>query len=308
MRYLPILMLLLAPLTSFAAGEPIIDMHFHAWPRAADAPPDHPGNLEGMGAALAQLRDYNVVLAAMSGPAEFVARWASEDPDRFLQGPVFPCIDGKNPNWYQYRCFDNGADFPDLEWLEAMYESGTYALMGELTNQYAGIPFDDPRMDPYYELAQRLGIVVAFHTHAAPPLTADRCCPDFRIAHGDPMSIENVLVKYPKLKVYIMHANPLVYPAVLDLLVQYPKVYVDVSPFQRILVREKFHRLLKEFKDAGLMTRVMFGADGDDYGPALEAYRSAPFLNEREISGIFCKNAARFLRRAELCERKPDTD
>jgi predicted TIM-barrel fold metal-dependent hydrolase len=115
-------------------------------------------------------------------------------------------------------------------------------------------------------------------------------------------------VKFPKLRVYIMHANPLVYPAVLDLLVQYPKVYVDVSQFQRILIREKFHRLLKEFKDAGLLGRVMLGVDGDDYGSALEAYRSAPFLNERELRGIFCENAARFLRRPELCALASDTN
>ncbi len=308
MRYLPILVLLLASPPAFAAGEPIIDMHFHAWPRGADGPPDDPGNLEVMEAALAQLREYNVVLAATSGPTAFIDRWAQEEPDRLMLGPIFPCINGLNPNWHQYRCFDSGEDFPDLAWLEEKYASGAYELMGELTNQYAGVAFDDPRMDPYYALAERLAIPVAFHTHAGPPLTASRCCPDFRISLGDPMSIEKILVKFPKLRVYIMHANPLVYPAVLDLLVQYPKVYVDVSQFQRILIREKFHRLLKEFKDAGLLGRVMLGVDGDDYGSALEAYSSAPFLNERELRGIFCENAARFLRRPELCALASDAN
>ena len=116
MRYLPILVLLLASPPAFAAGEPIIDMHFHAWPRAADGPPDDPGNLEVMETALAQLREYNVVLAATSGPTAFIDRWAQEEPDRLMLGPIFPCIDGLNPNWHQYRCFDSGEDFPDLAW------------------------------------------------------------------------------------------------------------------------------------------------------------------------------------------------
>ena len=116
------------------------------------------------------------------------------------------------------------------------------------------------------------------------------------------MSLENVLVRFPKLKVQIMHANPLAYPMVLDLLQQFPKVYVDVSPFQRIMTPERFHRLLKRFQEAGYLSRIMFGSDGHEYGEAIEAYTSAEFLSERELDGIFCANAARFLRRRSVCE------
>ena len=174
--------------------------------------------------------------------------------------------------------------------------------MGEMYNQYAGIPFDDPRMDPYYALAERLGIPVAFHTHSAPPLTAAQCCPAFRLASGNPMLLENVLVKYPRLKVQIMHANPLVYPEVIDLLVQFPKVYVDISAWQMAYTRPKFHRLLREYVGAGLTGRIMFGSDGHDYAQAFAAYESAEFLNERQLEGVFCRNAARFLRRRGICD------
>jgi len=286
-----------------AAGPPVIDMHFHAWPAGADGPPDHPENLAAMRASLAQLEEFNVVLAATSGPEEFLERWRVEEPDRLLLGPVFPCEGGLNPNWYRYRCFRTGETFPAIEWLEAQYQEGVYGVMGELYNQYAGIPYTDPRMDEYYELAERLGIPVAFHTHSAPPLTARRCCPSFRISLGDPMLLEEVLVRYPKLKVQIMHANPLVYPAVLDLMLQFPGIYVDVSPFQKILPRTKFHKLLRAFDEVGLMGRVMFGSDGDSYESALEAYRTAEFLSDQQIDGIFCRNAARFLRQQEICDR-----
>ena len=292
---------LLVAAPTFAA-QPVIDMHFHAWPYGADGPPDHPKNIAVMRKAIDGLKTHNVMLAHTSGPQAFLEYWSRAAPDRLLLGPVLPCEGGMNPNWYQYRCYENGAEFPDLAWLRAQYENGEYQVMGEVFTQYAGMSYDDPRMAPYYALAEELGIPVAFHTHSAPPLTANRCCPNFRIAYGDPMLLEEVLVKYPKLKVQIMHANPLVYPMVLDLMMQYPKVYMELSPFQRLMRRDKFHRMLMTFKEAGVLSRVMFGTDGDDHGDAIEAYRSAEFLTEAELEGILCKNAARFLRRREVCE------
>jgi predicted TIM-barrel fold metal-dependent hydrolase len=109
-------------------------------------------------------------------------------------------------------------------------------------------------------------------------------------------------VKYPKLRVQIMHANQFVYPEVFDLLVQFPKVYVDISPWQMAYTRKKFHRLLKEYADAGMTGRIMFGSDGANYEKSIAAYTSADFLTEKQIDGIFCKNAERFLRKNDTCE------
>jgi len=291
----------MAGMSTHAYEGPVIDMHYHAWPSGENGGPERPKNQAAMAAARTALVNHNIVLAAASGPEEFLQAWAQDKPEQLLLGPIFPCIDGKNPTSFRHQCFANDADLPDLEWLEQKYITGEYQMMGELYNQYAGIPFDDPRMDPYYELAQRLGIPVAFHTHSAPPLTASQCCPEFRITSGNPALLENVLVKYPRLKVQIMHANPLVYPEVLDLLIQFPKVYVDISPWQMAYTRKKFHRLLQEYADAGLTGRIMFGSDTHDYDKAFAAYESATFLNDKQLAGIFCENAARFLRRPEVC-------
>jgi len=287
---------------SWAYDGPVIDMHLHAWPLGEDGPPTAPKNQVAMLETLQQLDKFNIVLAATSGPEEFLTEWSAEDTDRLLLGPVFPCIKGLNPTWYQYECFAAGGDFPDLSWLEEKYSSGEYGLMGELYNQYAGIPYDDSRMTPYYALAERLGIPVAIHTHSAPPLTAHRCCPAFRIRNGNPLLVEDVLARFPKLKVQIMHANPLVYPEVLDLLIQYPKVYVDISPWEWALPQEKFNRLLYMYKEQGLLGRIMYGSDGHDYAESFAAYEAADFLTERELAGIFCGNAQRFLRRKNLCD------
>jgi hypothetical protein len=277
-------------------------MHLHAWPLGEDGPPDTPKNQAVMQEYLERLENFNIVLAATSGPEAFLTEWSQGNSGRLLLGPIFPCIQGLNPTWYQYRCFEKGGDFPDVAWLEAKYRSGEYGIMGELYNQYAGVAYDDPRMDPYYEMAERLGIPVAIHTHSAPPLTAHRCCPEFRIKNGNPLLVEDVLARYPKLKVQIMHANPLVYPEVLDLLVQYPKVQVDISPWEWVMPRARFHQLLLAYKEQGLLGRIMYGSDGHDYEDSFAAYEAAEFLTDREKAGIFCTNAARFLRREKLCE------
>jgi hypothetical protein len=286
----------------WAWDGPVIDMHFHAWPSGEDGGPQQAKNQLKTAAAKAALKEYNVVLAAASGPQAFIDAWADINTGQFLLGPIFPCIDGKNPTFYRHNCFNNGANLPDIEWLEEQYASGRYQIMGELYNQYAGVPFDDPRMEPFYELAQRLEIPVAFHTHSAPPLTAANCCPAFRVSNGNPLLLENVLVKYPRLKVQIMHANPLVYPEVLDLLAQFPKVHVDISPWQMVYTRKKFHRLLQEYVDAGMTGRIMFGSDGHSYRKSFAAYESAEFLSDRQLSGIFCTNAERFLRVSNYCD------
>ncbi len=162
MRRMPsglrLILLLLAATRVVAYDGPVIDMHFHAWPSGEDGGPALPKNRAAMAEALASLERYNIVLAATSGPQDFLNAWARADAGRLLLGPIFPCIDGKNPTFYRHDCFTDGADFPDLEWLEAQYRAGTFQMMGELYNQYAGIPFDDPRMEPYYALAERLGI------------------------------------------------------------------------------------------------------------------------------------------------------
>jgi len=288
---------------SFAAPEkpPVIDMHLHAWPMGKDGPPDIPKNKAKMEKVLKSMRDNNVVYAATSGPDAFLSYWKAQAPERLGLGPIFPCIDGLNPLFFRFECFSNGENFPDVKWLEEQYTSGRYEVMGEMYNQYAGVAYDDARMFPYYELAQRLGIPVLFHTHSAPPLTAKRCCPEFRISNGHPLLLEEVLVKFPKLKVMIYHGNPLIYPRLLDLMAQFPKVHVGLTPYQR-LPKERFHNILKQFKDAGKLNRVMFGSDGDNYEKAIAAYTSAEFLSRRELDSILCENAGRFLGKPQLCE------
>ena len=173
--------------------------------------------------------------------------------------------------------------------------------MGELTTQYAGVPYDDPRMMPYYALAEELDIPVAIHTSGGPSRTAQNCCPKFRLALGSPMGLEEVLVRFPRLRVQIMHGWP--GEDVFSMLYQYPQLVVDLTPWPAIMSVPEFHEILRKYKEAGFLGRVMFGTDaGPDYiSRIVAAYTDAMFLTPAELDGILCGNAERFLRRTGIC-------
>ena len=112
--------------------------------------------------------------------------------------------------------------------------------------------------------------------------------------------MEDVLVRHPRLRVYLMHAG---YPFSDDLralLFTYPQVYVDIGSIVYAEPRAAFYRFLQSIIEAGYGDRVMFGSDQMIWpgiiGPAIEVIDAAPFLNAAQKRDIFYNNAARFLR------------
>lgn len=290
------------PATVRAQLPAIIDVHLHAW-NATAAGPEAAENKAYLRGVLALMDSLNIVLAVVSGPEEFLDMWTSTAPARFLAAPMFPCDRGITPNRGLRPCFRQGSVFPDTAWLRSQLQNRRFQLLGELTNQYAGIRYDDPRMEPYYALAEEFDLPVAVHVGAAPPLTAQGCCPKFRVALGDPLIMEEVLVRHPRLRVHLMHGNPERLPQILNLLQQYPQLHVDLSP----VGREQLHSALRIMQRYRLLDRVMFGTDcaasleSSCMRRTVEAYTSAAFLTQEELNGILCGNASRFLRRPQLC-------
>jgi hypothetical protein len=60
--------------------------------------------------------------------------------------------------------------------------------MGELANQYAGIEATDPRLEPFFALAEEFDVPVLIHHHG----TAGRSA-QFRISMGHPEQLEDIL-------------------------------------------------------------------------------------------------------------------
>ena len=273
---------------------PIIDMHVHAtgWDHSGNPPPPNPltgvvpkarTDKEFMDATLAELKRYNIVKAVAGGPREHVSRWLAADPGRIISGtmmaPRFP--------------------LPDVSVLREDYRAGRLGVMGELGLQYAGISPNDPQMEPYWALAEELDIPIGLHTGLAPPRTPYNCCPKFRNSLGNPALLEEVLIRHPKLRVYLMHAGYPYLQETIAIMHMYPQVYADLAAIDWLRPREEFHEYLRALVRAGFGRRLMFGSDQmiwpEGIGMAIEGIESAKFLTEEQKRDIVYNNAVRFL-------------
>ena len=61
--------------------------------------------------------------------------------------------------------------------------------------------------NPRFALAEELDIPVCLHTGFGPPMSPYMGDPNFRMRHGNPLLLEDVLVKHPRLRIYIAQVN-----------------------------------------------------------------------------------------------------
>jgi uncharacterized protein len=273
-----------------AQRPPVIDMHVHS---TTTSP-----------AALAELDSLNVRYLFLSGLASDLHLWAEVDSTRYLPALVFPCDDGRAPITGR-PCYDTATDLPDTTWLRGELRAGRIRGFGEMSPQYMGMSPADPRLDPYWALAEEFDIPVGVHMGPGPPGAAYDSSPvsfkspAFRMAANDPMLLEEVLLRHKRLRLFIMHAGWPWLESMLALLYAHPNVYVDLAALQTegVLPRAEYRRYLRGLVRAGFAKRIMFGSDfPDQLGPGIDAILGADFLSAEQKSDILCRNAARFLR------------
>ena len=274
---------------------PIIDIHLHAFGFDEFGNPSPPNEITGkrpnartdkeaLEASLAALKLYNITKAVASGPLEDVLRWRAAAPDRIIGGG--------------YAGPRNA--LPDVSLLRSEFVAGRLGVMGELGLQYRGISPSDSVMEPYFALAEELDIPVGIHTGLGDSETPYTCCPKFRVTLGNPLQLEEVLIRHPKLRLYIMHAGWPYQRETLVIMYMYPKVYADLAVINWVIPREEFHEYLKGLMRAGMGKRLMFGSDQmiwpDAIGLAIQGIESAKFLTPEQKRDIFYNNAERFLK------------
>ena len=289
------LLLLLPTLLLAQQRPPIIDMHMHARVQLLRGPDNTPlarpcnpqpctgqppafteddGPLKG---TLAAMDRYNIVLGFLSDARENVDQWVAAAPGRFVPSVAWT------------------ADFPDLAMLRDAYAAGRLKGMGEIATQYASIAPNDSRLMPYFALAEQFDVPVLIHT-----LGIGAPLPGFRSALGHPLALEDVLVRHPRLRLYVEDCGWPFLDEMIALMNQYPQVYCDLSTITWIIPRPAFHRYLQMLVEGGLGKRLMFGSDQmqwpETIGLAIEAIETATVLTQDQRRDIFYNNAVSFLR------------
>jgi predicted TIM-barrel fold metal-dependent hydrolase len=223
------------------------------------------------------------IFGVVSGTAERVAAWHKAAPERVIPALVLQIEPGTTPAT-----------------VRALHAAGELEVLGEVTTQYQGILPDDPRLEPFWALAEKLDIPVNIHVGTGPPGVIYLGSEGYRARMHSALTMEEVLVKHPHLRVYLAHAG---YPMIDDLLAlmyAHPQVYVDVGVIVYTQPRAAFYRYLERIEEAGFGKRVMFGSDQMVWpgviDRAIDVINNAPFLSAADKRDILYNNAARFLR------------
>ena len=307
---------------SQTSAQPIIDMHLHAkhadelgppplylcapfstWP-VKDTPEDAqtyfarvqnkpacPSPLRSglndedlMRRTLAILKTRNVTVAVTDGDLEVMEKWKQASEGRIL--PALP--------------FDPQSGKPSVDELRQLGKSGRVMAFSEISSQYEGIAVTDPRMEPYFALAEELDIPVGIHMGPGPPGAPYVVAPSYRMRLSSLLTLEDVLVRHPKLRVWAMHAGWPLADDTIAALYAHPQLYVDIGIIDYAFPRKQFYDFLHRLIDAGFENRIMFGSDEmvwpDAVSAAIDTIQNDPALSSGQKRDILYNNAARFLR------------
>jgi len=269
--------------------QPVIDVHMHsqsleglknAGPNPVTGKKAPESVAEHIKQILAEMNRYNIVLGIVSGSLEEVEQFRQSAPDRIWAGPY------------------HGIPGLEIESLRARYKSGQLRIMGEVGAQYDGLSPSDPVLDPYFALAESLDVPACIHMGMS--LTGiTQWAPKFRLSLGNPLLLEEMLNRHPKLRVWIAHMGFPFLQETYGILGIYPQVYADVSA-SWLGTRESFYANLRAEIEQGCGRQIMFGSDQmawpDAIGIAIEWIEQANFLSVEQKGDILYGNAARFLR------------
>jgi uncharacterized protein len=222
------------------------------------------------------------VYAVASG--RLIDQWKAAAPDRIIPSMAYR---GGGPN-------------PSPDSVRKMFQSGKYQVFGEIMAQYAGTPPNDPSLDPYWAVLQEMNIPVGIHIGPT-PLGAPYMpgWGNVRARLHSPLLLEEVLIKYPRLRLYIMHAAWPMIDELLALMWVHPHVYIDISALMTDFTEAAFSSYIKKIIDAGFGNRIMYGSDQMIWPEILDIgidiIEKADYLTPQQKRNILYNNAARFL-------------
>ena len=283
-------LILLFAMTSLSAFGQVIDMHLHGYTekdffvgKARNGFESSKTAQEQLAQTRAAMDNHNIRYAVLCGTMESLERYTKADK-RFIPG-------------YQ----DYEETLMPINQFESLIQAGKLKVFGEVMAVYKGRTLADSIYQPYLALCEKYGIPVAYHTGGSFPNAQYMGWPKYRVSFGDPLLIEDVIVRYPKLKLYLMHAGENFYENTLRMMDAYPNLYADlgVSLWLHPLTKDYGTKFLQLAKEYGVLDRVLFGTDQMVWPQAITSsidYLNAlPFLTKAEKEMILYTNAKKFL-------------
>ena len=287
-----LLSLLFAALLLFACNSSaqVIDMHMHSYTekdfwvgKARNGFESSRTTKEHLEQTIQKMNQHKIEYAVICGTIESIDRYTKADK-RFIPG-------------YQ----DYEETLIPVKQFKEYIQSGKIKVFGEVMAVYKGMTLADSLYQPYLAICEKYGVPVAYHSGGSFPNAQQSGWPKYRIAFGDPFLIEDVLVKYPKLKLYLMHAGENFYENSLRMMDGYPNLYADlgVELWLHPLTKDYGTKFLKSAKEYGFLDRVMFGSDQmvwpEAISSSIDFLNAMDFLTKNEKEMILYKNAKKFL-------------
>lgn len=275
---LPLIYLFVCYSVLMHAQTKVFDVHLHGVPSVKEQ--------------TETLKNNGVYRIAVSTSWTLQQEYKGDPNFKVLYGLMLPCPNGRVP-YSQQQCFEDGKEWPPLDWVEGLMKERKINFLGEVITQYYGIDPSDNLMLPYLALAEKYRVPVGIHTGSA---GKDHGCPDFKEAMGNPELLKPVLDRFPKLKLWVMHAGLPYHDEIISMMKAYPNLYMDISVINnpQIVPAEIFSKTIKTFVDAGFARRMMFGSDNADIETTIRSVSVLNFLSEKQKQDILSGNAERF--------------
>jgi len=277
-------------LTYNICNSQVIDMHMHGYTDkdfftgiARNGLASSKTAKEHLQQTILKMNQNKIKYAVICGRIESIALFTSADK-RFIPA---------------YQDYDD--TLLPIQKFEEFVKTGKIKVFGEVMAVYKGKTLADSSYQPYLAICEKYGIPIAYHSGGSFPNAQQFGWPKYRITLGDPFLIEEVLVKYPKLKVYLMHAGENFYENTLRMMDGYPNLYADlgVEMWLHPMTKDFAVKFLKSAKEYGILDRVMFGSDQMVWPEAITSsinfLNALDFLTKEEKQKIFYDNAKKFL-------------
>lgn len=258
-------------------------MATHAWADKYVASPVSDDSMKYL--TLKALEDNNVY-AVTSGEYDLLRDWKKAAPNRII-----------NSAYWNFGSLKDGVT---VDSLEKLFRSGEFKVFGEIAIQYEGFTASDSAFEPYLAMAERLDIPVGIHVGNGPPGAPYCGAEHYRAKLHSALTLEEALLKHPRLRVYAMHAGWPMLDDMLATLYAHPQLHVDLAAICYFIPTKEFYFYLQRLVNAGFGKRIMFGSDNmlwpGTIKIGIDNINNAPFLSAEQKRDILFNNAARFLR------------